>query len=60
MLFRSDAAGNEAQVRLAFAVTFRALSNRISILVNLPIRSLDKMSLQKQLDSIGKNKDSAA
>jgi protein-tyrosine-phosphatase len=50
------AVGNEAEIRLAFADTFRILNNRISILVSLPLRSLDKLSLQKQLESIGKNK----
>jgi protein-tyrosine-phosphatase len=54
------AVGTEAQVRLAFADTFRMLSNRISIFVNLPLRSLDTLSLQRQLDSIGKSKGSAA
>jgi arsenate reductase (thioredoxin) len=54
------ATGNEAEVRLAFADTFRMLSNRISIFVSLPLRSLDKLTLQRQLDSIGKSKDSAA
>jgi arsenate reductase len=54
------ATGNEAQVRLAFADAFRMLSNRISIFVNLPLSSLDKLTLQRQLDSIGKSKDSAA
>ena len=54
------ATGDEAQVRLAFADTFRMLSNRISVFVNLPLRSLDKLSLQRQLDSIGKLKGSAA
>src|SRR5882762_11183091 len=53
------ATGSEAEVRLAFADTFRMLSNRISIFVSLPLRSLDKLTLQRQLDSIGKNKDSA-
>jgi arsenate reductase (thioredoxin) len=48
------AAGKEAEIRLAFADTFRMLNNRISIFVNLPIKSLDKLSLQKQLDAIGK------
>jgi arsenate reductase (thioredoxin) len=33
------------------------LNNRISIFVSLPIRSLDKLTLQKQLDSIGSTKD---
>jgi arsenate reductase len=36
------------------------ISNRISLFVSLPLRSLDRLSLQKQLDSIGKSKDSAA
>jgi len=47
------AQGNEAEIRLAFAEAFRMLNNRISIFVNLPLRSLDKMSLQKRLDQIG-------
>jgi len=51
------AAGNEAEIRLAFADTFRMLNNRISIFVSLPIRSLDWLALQKQLESIGKTKD---
>src|ERR1700689_4577949 len=54
------ATGNEAQIPLALADTFRMLSNRISIFVSLPLRSLDKLTLQRQLDSIGASKDSAA
>ena len=51
------ATGNEAEIRLAFADAFRMLNNRISIFVSLPIRFLDKLALQKRLDSIGKTKD---
>jgi protein-tyrosine-phosphatase len=51
------ATGNEAEVRLAFADTYRMLNNRISIFTSLPLRSLDKLSLQKQLDLIGKSKE---
>jgi arsenate reductase len=47
------ATGNEAQRRLAFAEAFRMLTSRISIFVNLPLRSLDQLSLQQQLDAIG-------
>jgi protein-tyrosine-phosphatase len=47
------ARGNEAERRLAFADTLRMLSNRISIFVSLPIRSLDMMSLQTRIDQIG-------
>jgi arsenate reductase (thioredoxin) len=36
------------------------LNNRISIFVSLPIQSLDKLSLQAHLASIGKTKDSGA
>ena len=51
------ATGSEAEIRLAFADTMRMLSNRINIFVSLPLRSLDKLSLQRQLDSIGRAKD---
>ncbi|MEN3951036.1 arsenate reductase ArsC [Iodidimonas sp. SYSU 1G8] len=46
--------GTDAQKHLAFADTYRQLSNRISIFVSLPIRSLDKIALQKRLDEIGR------
>jgi protein-tyrosine-phosphatase len=45
--------GNEAQMRLAYADTFRMLSNRIGIFVNLPLRALDTLATQRQLDLIG-------
>ena len=48
------ATGNEAEARLAFADALRMLSNRIDIFVSLPIRSLDALSLQRQLEAIGK------
>jgi len=47
--------GNEAERRLAFADTMRMLHNRIGIFVNLPIASLDKLSLQSRLHAIGKS-----
>lgn len=50
------AQGNESQIRLTYADTFRMLSNRIGIFVNLPLRSLDRLAMQRQLDAIG-NKD---
>ncbi len=46
--------GNEAEKRLAFAETYRMLRNRISAFVNLPMASLDRLSLQKHLVNIGK------
>lgn len=45
--------GTDAERRLAFAEAFRMLRNRISIFVNLPVQSLDRMSLQRRLDEIG-------
>jgi len=54
------ATGNEAEVRFAFADTLRMLTNRINIFVSLPLAKLDKLALQKQLDTIGKSKDADA
>jgi protein-tyrosine-phosphatase len=45
--------GNEAERHLAFAEAFRMLSNRIGAFVNLPMSSLDKLSLKRELDRIG-------
>ena len=45
--------GNEAEQRIAFADAYRMLFNRISIFVNLPLTSLDRLSLQRRLDEIG-------
>jgi protein-tyrosine-phosphatase len=53
------AQGNEAEIRLAFADAFRMINTRISIFANLPIRSLDQLTLQKHVDSIGKTKDAS-
>ena len=47
--------GNEAEKRLAFADTYRMMKNRISVFVNLPVASLDRLSLQKKLSDIGKS-----
>lgn len=54
--------GSEALKHLAFADAFRMLSNRISIFCAVPLKSLDRLSLQRRLDEIGKAlpvKDSA-
>ena len=52
----SAAKGPEAERRFAFADTHRMLYQRIGIFTNLPLASLDKLSLQKQLDEIGRTK----
>lgn len=49
------AEGTEAERRFAFAEAFRMLNNRISIFVNLPITSFDRLVLQERLDSVGKD-----
>jgi arsenate reductase (thioredoxin) len=46
--------GSEAERAAFCADVFRQLNNRISIFCALPFRSLDKLSLQKRLDEIGK------
>ena len=47
------ATGTEAEQHLAFADAYRMLSNRIGIFINLPIASLDRLSLQRRLADIG-------
>jgi len=55
----AEATGNEAEVRFSFADAVRMLTNRINIFISLPLKSLDQLTLQKQLDAIGKTKDAA-
>ena len=50
------ATGSEAERRFAFADTYRMLSNRISIFINLPIASLDELTLRKRLKDIGRDR----
>jgi arsenate reductase len=46
--------GSDAETAVVFADAYRMLNNRISLFVNLPMTSLDRLSLQKRLDQIGK------
>ncbi|MCT8974904.1 arsenate reductase ArsC [Microbaculum marinisediminis] len=48
------ATGSEAVRRAAFAETYRMLHQRLSIFVNLPFSSLDRLTLQQHLRDIGK------
>jgi protein-tyrosine-phosphatase len=48
------AQGTEAEKRLAFAEAYRMLNNRIQAFTALPLASLDRLSLKKKLDAIGK------
>ena len=45
--------GTDIQKEAAFVTALRYLKNRISIFTNLPIRSLDQMTLNKRLREIG-------
>ena len=46
--------GSDEQKRRAFAEAFRHLSNRINLFTSLPMDKIDKLSLRKKLDEIGK------
>ena len=46
--------GSDAERHLAFADAYRMLSNRISIFTSLPIRSIDRLTLQRRLEEIGR------
>ena len=53
----AEAKGSPAEIALAFKDAYRMLNQRIRIFVALPIRSLDRLSLQKRLREIGDMKD---
>jgi arsenate reductase len=48
------AEGDETARMMAFRRAFAELQNRISIFVNLPLASLDRLRLQERLDEIGR------
>ena len=49
----AEATGTAAEVALAFKEAYRLLNQRIGIFTALPLRSLDKLSLQGKLRDIG-------
>lgn len=53
------ATGTEAEKRLAFAEAYRMLSQRISTFVSLPLASIDRLALKRQLDEIGASADAS-
>jgi arsenate reductase len=53
------ATGSPAEIALAFAGTYRMLNNRITLFMNLPLASLDRLSLQRRLDEIGQRREAA-
>lgn len=46
--------GTDAEKHYAFADTYRMLNNRISVFTSLPLKSIDRLALQKRLDEIGR------
>ena len=54
------AEGSDAERHVAFAEAYRQLTNRISIFTSLPMRSLDRVALQKRLDEIGRKMPEAS
>jgi arsenate reductase len=56
----AKAQGKASEIKLAYADTFRMLSNRVGIFVNLPLASLDRRATQRELNLIGGNRDKAA
>jgi arsenate reductase (thioredoxin) len=51
--------GTEAEKRAEFADVYGQIHNRVSIFVSLPIASLDKLTLQKRLDEMGRTQRTA-
>ncbi len=48
------AEGSDAERHLAFADACRMLTNRISVFTSLPLRSIDRLTLQRRLEEIGR------
>ncbi len=47
--------GTEEQVRKAFREAFLLLDRRISLFLNLPLSTMDRLALKKELDDIGRH-----
>ena len=54
------ASGDDKTIEFAFRDAFLVLQRRIELFANLPVRSLDRMSLQRRLNEIGKTSDQPA
>jgi arsenate reductase len=46
--------GNDEQIEKAFRDAFLILDRRIGLFVSLPIASLDKLAIRKEIDRIGR------
>ncbi len=56
----AEATGSQAEIALAFKDAYRLLNQRIGIFTALPLRSLDRLSLQSKLRDIGDMEGSTA
>jgi protein-tyrosine-phosphatase len=56
----AEATGTQAEIALAFKEAYRLLHQRIGIFTALPLRSLDRLSLQGKLRDIGRMEGSTA
>jgi arsenate reductase (thioredoxin) len=50
----AEAKGTEAEIALGFNDAYRMLHRRIAIFTSLPLRSLDRLTLQGKLKEIGR------
>jgi arsenate reductase len=49
--------GSDAEKRRAFTKTFRHIMNRVRIFVSLPLDKLDRLAIKREMDDIGKMRD---
>ena len=49
----AEVEGSEEQQRRAFFKAYAQLAQRLSILVSLPLKNLDRLALQRRIDEIG-------
>jgi len=50
----AEAKGSPAEIALAFKDAFRQLNQRIGVFAGLPVKKLDRLSLQSKLNEIGR------
>jgi protein-tyrosine-phosphatase len=56
----AEATGSDAEIALAFKDTYRLLNPRMGIFTSLPLKSLDRLTLQRRLNEIGRKTDATA
>lgn len=53
----ASANGTDEQKRAAFDKVFRQIANRVKLLANLPLATLDRMAIHRELKAIGSHAD---